>query len=111
MVFDSSVSRPKPDIMDVMVQFLPLFFCRYGPFLGIMPFYALRVFDVMKKAFDITLGAIADLVDVTELLRSHMIVSDSHAREDLQKIISLLEKASNLAIDALIVFGKYENLR
>jgi len=97
--------------MGVMVQFLPVFFCRCGPFLGIMPFYALRLFDVMKKEFNKTLGAFADLIDAVELLKTDITISNPREIEDLQNIISLLDKASDLVIDAVIVFGKYENLR
>ncbi|HEX9846107.1 MAG TPA: hypothetical protein VGA92_06540 [Candidatus Nitrosotenuis sp.] len=65
----------------------------------------------MKKAFDKTLGAFADLMDAVELLKTDITISNPREIEDLQNIISLLDKASDLVIDAVIVFGKYENLR
>lgn len=74
-------------------------------------FYTLRVFDVMTKAFDKTLGAYENLVDAIELLKTDITISDPHKIVDLQNIVSLLDKSSDLVIDAIIVFGKYENLR
>jgi hypothetical protein len=65
----------------------------------------------MKKALEITLGAIADLIDVIEMLKTDITISDSHKTKDLRDIVSLLEKAADLAIDAVAVFAKYENPR
>jgi hypothetical protein len=39
----------------------------------------------MKKALEITLGVIADLDEVINLLRTDMTISDSRTKEDLQK--------------------------
>lgn len=64
----------------------------------------------MKKAFDITIEAIANLSDAINLLKSEMTVSDSRVKEDLQKTIFLLDEASTLLVDAVIVFEKYVNL-
>ncbi len=65
----------------------------------------------MTKAFDKTLGAYENLVDAIELLKTDITISDPHKIVDLQNIVSLLDKSSDLVIDAIIVFGKYENLR
>ncbi len=65
----------------------------------------------MTKAFDKTLNAFADLMDTTDLLKTEITISDLHKIKDLQEIISLLDKASDLVIDAIIVFEKYESLR
>jgi len=65
----------------------------------------------MTKAFDKTLDAIADLEDATALARSEMTVSDSGKSNDLQKIVSLLDKASSLVVDAVVIFQKYEKLQ
>lgn len=65
----------------------------------------------MKKAFDKTLCAITDLIDVINLLRTEMTVSDSRKKEDLQKIVYLLDDASDLLVESITAFGKYVNLR
>jgi hypothetical protein len=65
----------------------------------------------MKKAFDKTLCAITDLIDVINLLRTEMTVSDSRKKEDLQKIVYLLDDASDLLVESITVFEKYVNLR
>jgi hypothetical protein len=64
----------------------------------------------MKKAFDITLGAIAELDEAIDLLRSEMTISDSGKNNELQKIISLLDSASKSLVESITVFGKYVNL-
>jgi hypothetical protein len=65
----------------------------------------------MTKAFDKTLDAIADLEDAIALVRSELTVSDTIKSKDLQKIVSLLEKASNVIVDAVVVFRKYEKIQ
>jgi hypothetical protein len=65
----------------------------------------------MTKAFDKTLEAIADLEDATALVKTEMTVSDSRKSKDLQKIVSLLDQASNLVVDAVVIFRKYEKLQ
>jgi hypothetical protein len=70
----------------------------------------LKAFDVIKKAFDITLGAIADLDEAIDLLKLEMTISDSDKNEELQKIISLLGGASKSLVESITVFGKYVNL-
>jgi hypothetical protein len=65
---------------------------------------------MMKKAFNKTLDAIVDLVEVMESLRTDMTISDSRKKEDLQKIIFLLDDAVKLLIESITVFGKYRDL-
>ncbi|HEX9846108.1 MAG TPA: hypothetical protein VGA92_06545 [Candidatus Nitrosotenuis sp.] len=65
----------------------------------------------MKKALEITLGVIADLVDAIAIIKAEMRVSSSAETEDMQKIVFLLDKAADFVIDAVVIFGKHETRR
>ncbi len=78
--------------------------------LGILPeFYTLRHFVVMKKPFDKTLSSIAEIDEAIGLLKSEMIISDPRKKEDLQKIVYLLDSAAKLLVESITVFAKYED--
>lgn len=64
----------------------------------------------MKKIFEKTLGAIVELDDAINLLKTDMTISDSSKVKDLQKILSLLDGASKLLVESITVFAKYEDL-
>ena len=61
----------------------------------------------MTKAFDKTLDAIADLEAVTEA-RTQKLTADPKKVQDLDKIISILEKAQDVIIEAVVLFQKHE---
>ncbi len=62
----------------------------------------------MTKAFDKTLDAIDDLEEAITEARTQKLVADSNKVQDLDKIISVLEKAQNIIIDAVVIFEKHE---
>lgn len=62
----------------------------------------------MTKAFDKTLEAIDNLDEAITEARTQKLVADPNKVQDLDKIISILEKAQNIIIDAVVVFEKHE---
>lgn len=62
----------------------------------------------MTKAFDKTLDAIADLEDAVTNARTEKLTADPKKVQDLDKIISILEKAQNVIIEAVVIFQKHE---
>lgn len=62
----------------------------------------------MTKAFDKTLEAIDDLEEAITQARTQKLTADPKKVQDLDKIISILEKAQNIIIDAVVIFEKYE---
>jgi hypothetical protein len=62
----------------------------------------------MTKAFDKTLEAIDSLEEAITEARTQKLVADPNTVQDLDKIISILEKAQNIIIDAVVVFEKHE---
>jgi hypothetical protein len=65
----------------------------------------------LTKAFDKTLAIVADLEDAMALAKTEMLTSDTQKTKDLQKIVSLLDQASGLVIDAVVVFRKHNTLQ
>ena len=62
----------------------------------------------MTKAFDKTLDAIADLEEAVTEARTQKLTADPKKVQDLDKIISILEKAQDVIIDAVVIFQKHE---
>jgi hypothetical protein len=62
----------------------------------------------MTKAFDKTLDAIGDLEEAITEARTQKLIADPNKAQDLDKIISILEKAQNVIIDAVVIFEKHE---
>ena len=62
----------------------------------------------MTKAFDKTLDAIADLEEAITEARTQKLTADPRKVQDLDKIISILEKAQNVIIEAVAIFQKHE---
>ena len=62
----------------------------------------------MTKAFDKTLDAIADLEEAVTEARTQKLTADPKKVQDLDKIISILEKAQNVIIEAVVIFEKHE---
>lgn len=62
----------------------------------------------MTKAFDKTLDAIDNLEEAITEARTQKLVADPKKVQDLDKIISILEKAQNVIIDAVVIFEKHE---
>lgn len=62
----------------------------------------------MTKAFDKTLDAIADLEEAITEARTQKLTADPRKVQDLDKIISILEKAQNVIIEAVVIFQKHE---
>jgi hypothetical protein len=62
----------------------------------------------MTKAFDKTLDAISDLEEAITEARTQKLVAYPKKAQDLDKIISILEKAQNVIIDAVVIFEKHE---
>ncbi|HEY8110197.1 MAG TPA: hypothetical protein VIG05_04970 [Candidatus Nitrosotenuis sp.] len=62
----------------------------------------------MTKAFDKTLDAIDDLEEAITEARTQKLVADPKKVQDLDKVISILEKAQNVIIDAVVIFEKHE---
>jgi hypothetical protein len=65
----------------------------------------------LTKTFDKTLKIVADLEDAMTLAKTEMLTSDPQRTADLQKIVTLLDQACNLVIDAVVIFRKHETLR
>ncbi|MEX0657400.1 MAG: hypothetical protein WD154_07655 [Nitrosopumilaceae archaeon] len=62
----------------------------------------------MTKAFDKTLDAIADLEEAVTQAKTQKLTADHKKAQDLDKIISILEKAQNVIIEAVVIFQKHE---
>jgi hypothetical protein len=62
----------------------------------------------MTKAFDRTLDAIADLEEAVTEARTQKLTADPKKVQDLDKIISILEKAQDVIIEAVVLFQKHE---
>ena len=62
----------------------------------------------MTKAFDKTLDAIADLEEAVTEARTQKLTADPKKVQDLDKIISILEKAQDVIIEAVVIFQKHE---
>ncbi len=62
----------------------------------------------MTKAFDKTLDAISDLEEAVTQARTQKLTADPKKVQDLDKIISILEKAQNVIVEAVVVFQKHE---
>lgn len=62
----------------------------------------------MTKAFDKTLDAIDDLEEAVTQARTEKLTADPKKAQDLDRIISILEKAQNVIIDAVVIFRKHE---
>lgn len=62
----------------------------------------------VTKAFDKTLDAMADLEEAVTEARTQKLTADPKKVQDLDKIISILEKAQNVIIDAVVIFEKHE---
>lgn len=61
----------------------------------------------MTKAFDKTLDAITDLEEAITEARTQKLTADPRKVQDLDKI-SILEKAQNVIIEAVVIFQKHE---
>ena len=62
----------------------------------------------ITKAFDKTLDAISDLEEAVTEARTQKLTVDFKKAQDLDKIISILEKAQNVIIEAVVIFQKHE---
>ncbi len=62
----------------------------------------------MTKAFDKTLDAIADLEEAVTEARTQKLTADPKKAQDLDEIISILEKAQDIIIEAVVIFQKHE---
>ncbi|MBM3896299.1 MAG: hypothetical protein FJ360_00920 [Thaumarchaeota archaeon] len=62
----------------------------------------------MTKAFDKTLDAINDLEEAVTEARTQKLTADPKKVQDLDKIISVLEKAQDAIIEAVVIFEKHE---
>jgi hypothetical protein len=62
----------------------------------------------MTKAFDKTLDAIADLEEAVTEARTQKLTAAPKKTQDLDKIITILEKAQNVIIEAVVIFQKHE---
>jgi hypothetical protein len=62
----------------------------------------------MTKAFDRTLDAIDNLEEAITEARTQKLIADLKKAQDLDKIISILEKAQSVIIDAVVIFEKHE---
>ena len=62
----------------------------------------------MTKSFDKTLDAIDDLEEAITEARTQKLTADPKKIQDLNKIISILEKAQNVIIEAVVIFEKHE---
>lgn len=62
----------------------------------------------MGKAFEETLSIIESVIETVDLVETEVKICEEGKREDLLKILSLLETVLNLVIESLIIFWKYE---
>ena len=62
----------------------------------------------MTKAFDKTLDAMTDLEEAVTEARTQKLTADPKKVQDLDKIISILEKAQDVIIEAVVIFQKHE---
>ena len=62
----------------------------------------------MTKAFDKTLDAMTDLEEAVTEARTQKLPADPKKVQDLDKIISILEKAQDVIIEAVVIFQKHE---
>lgn len=62
----------------------------------------------MTKAFDKTLDTINDLEEAITEARTQKLTADPKKVQDLDKIISILEKAQDVIIEAVVIFEKHE---
>jgi hypothetical protein len=62
----------------------------------------------MTKAFDKTLDAIDNLEEAIIEIKTQKLTAESDKAKDLDKIISILEKAQNNIIESFVIFQKYE---
>ncbi len=62
----------------------------------------------MTKAFDKTLEAMDDLEEAITQARTQKLTADPKKVQDLDKIISILEKAQDVIIEAVVIFEKHE---
>lgn len=62
----------------------------------------------MTKAFDKTLDAIGDLEEAIIEAKTQKLTADPRKVQDLDKIISILERAQNVIIEAVVIFQKHE---
>jgi len=62
----------------------------------------------VTKAFDKTLDAINDLEEAVTEARTQKLTADPKKVQDLDKIISVLEKAQDAIIEAVVIFEKHE---
>lgn len=62
----------------------------------------------MTKAFDKTLDAINDLEEAVTEARTQKLTADPKKAQDLDNIISILEKAQDIIIEAVVIFQKHE---
>lgn len=62
----------------------------------------------MTKAFDKTLDTINDLEEAITEARTQKLTADPKKVQDLDKIISVLEKAQDAIIEAVVIFEKHE---
>lgn len=68
----------------------------------------LAVTTHVTKSFDKTLDAIDDLEEAITEARTQKLTADPKKIQDLNKIISILEKAQNVIIEAVVIFEKHE---
>jgi len=62
----------------------------------------------MTKAFDKTLDAMTDLEEAVTEARTQKLTADPKKVQDLDKIISILEKTQDVIIDTVVIFQKHE---
>jgi hypothetical protein len=62
----------------------------------------------VTKAFDKTLDAIGDLEEAIIEAKTQKLTADPRKVQDLDKIISILERAQNVIIEAVVIFQKHE---
>jgi len=62
----------------------------------------------VTKAFDKTLDTINDLEEAITEARTQKLTADPKKVQDLDKIISILEKAQDVIIEAVVIFEKHE---
>lgn len=68
----------------------------------------LAITTCVTKAFDKTLEAIDDLDQAVTQARTQKLTADPKKVQDLDKIISILEKAQDVIIEAVVIFQRHE---